>query len=97
MERSDVELLRHGGNWAVTHLPDRNFPGLHVQGDTFAELRGVFLRAARTLRERPGDADALDDLDHGIRDMTEMLEFYERTLAERGLSRPYFPSVAQAW
>ncbi|MBV1853186.1 DUF6959 family protein [Catellatospora tritici] len=96
MERHEVELLSRDGNCAVTHLPGRNFPGLYVQGDTFAELRGLFLRAARTLRERPGDPDALDDLDHGIRDMTEMLEFYERVLAERGISRPYFPSVGEA-
>ncbi|MDI1461374.1 hypothetical protein QEZ54_10375 [Catellatospora sp. KI3] len=95
MERDEVEVLSRKGDRAVTQRPDRRYPSLQVPGDTFAELRGLFLRAARTLRERPGDPDALDDLDYGVREMTEMLEFYERVLAERGIDRPYFPSVVQ--
>jgi hypothetical protein len=70
-------------------LPGRAFPGLHVQGDTLAALRTQLVGAARALRERPGDAEALDELYAAVEDIDAMLGFYEETLSRRGIKRPY--------
>ena len=65
-------MLASGGNVAVTHLAGRAFPGLHIQGDTFANLRQEVADVARRLRQDPTDGEALDDLDHTVREMTEL-------------------------
>ncbi|MEU8665253.1 DUF6959 family protein, partial [Actinoplanes philippinensis] len=88
MAESEARVLAAGGNVAVTHLGGRAFPGVHLQGDTFANLREALAAAAGRLRRDPGDGEALDDLDHAVGEMTEVLRFYERVLAERGLRRP---------
>ncbi|SNT16565.1 hypothetical protein SAMN06264365_14818 [Actinoplanes regularis] len=78
-----------GGNVAVTQLAGRAFPDVHIQGDTFANLRQEVADAARRLRREPDDGEALDDLDYAVDDMTRMLSFYEAILAERGIDLPY--------
>lgn len=89
MERVAAEILSRAGNWAVVQMPGRNFPGLHMQGDTFAALRTRLAAAARQIRREPADPDALDELDSAVEEMDAVLSFYERVLSERGLERPY--------
>jgi hypothetical protein len=89
MDEGGALIVSRAGNWAVVHLPGRKFPGLHVQGDTFAALRMHVARAARMLHSDPADPDALDELDGVVEDMDAMLAFYEQVLAERGFNRPY--------
>ncbi|MFG2082997.1 DUF6959 family protein [Micromonospora tulbaghiae] len=89
MSQEQAQVLSRGGNWAVVQLAGRAFPGLHVQGDTFAALWTQLAEAARMLREDPGDGKALDDLDDAVREAEEFLRFYEAALAERGIQRPY--------
>ncbi|MEU4792103.1 hypothetical protein AB0F95_20590 [Micromonospora tulbaghiae] len=89
MSQEQAQVLSRGGNWAVVQLAGRAFPGLHVQGDTFAALWTQLAAAARMLREVPGDGEALDDLDDAVREAEEFLRFYEAALAERGIRRPY--------
>ncbi len=82
-------VLAIGGNVAVTQLIGRAFPGVHVQGDTFADLQQQLAHVARRLRLDPGNDEALDDLDYAVDEMTQLLQFYESVLAERGISLPY--------
>jgi hypothetical protein len=89
MEESNAPILSRTGNWAVVHLPGRKFPGLHIQGDTFAVLRMQLAGAARTLHDDPADPDALEELDDAVKDMNAMLAFYEQVLAEHGIKLPY--------
>jgi hypothetical protein len=90
MSETRARVLARGGNVAVTHLDGRAFPGVHVQGDTFAELLNGVTGAAGRLRRDPGDGEALDDLDYVAGEMAEMLRFYESVLVEHGMKRPYF-------
>ena len=78
-------MIAARGNYLIAHT----FPGIHVQGDTFAELRRQLADAAGRLRRSSGDGDALDDLDYAVADITQMLSFYETVLAEYGIPRPY--------
>jgi hypothetical protein len=89
-----AHVLARGGNVAVTQLDGRAFPGIHVQGDTFAELQRQLADAASRMRRTVGDREALDDLDYTVEEMTKMLRFYESVLAERDVRRPYFRNDA---
>lgn len=82
-------MLSRGTNCAVVQLPGRAFPGIHLQGDTFAALQAQLAEAARLLRHDPGDRAALDELDDAVRQAERFLGFYEATLSERGIQRPY--------
>ncbi|MCU7731259.1 hypothetical protein ODJ79_46760 [Actinoplanes sp. KI2] len=88
MDQEDAAILSRAGNWAVVHMPGRRFPGIQLQGDTFAGLRAQLAAATRSLHARLGDLDALDDLDNAVQEMDAILAFYEQTLAERGFERP---------
>ncbi|GIG01008.1 DUF6959 family protein [Catellatospora citrea] len=86
---TETTLLDRAGNIAVVHLPGRAFPGVHIQGDTLSVLRTQLADAARVLREAPGEADALDELDYAVAELNDLLAYYERVLARHGMRRPY--------
>jgi hypothetical protein len=89
VEHEHAHILSRAGNCAVVHLSGRQFPGIQLQGDTFAALRTNLVEAARSLRSDPADPEALDELDRAIREMDLMLGFYEHVLADQGIKRPY--------
>ncbi|MFG1674725.1 DUF6959 family protein [Micromonospora sp. NPDC049282] len=63
MSQEQAQVLSRGTNCAVVQLAGRAFPGIHLQGDTFAALLMQPADAARLLRHDPGDRTALDELD----------------------------------
>ncbi|NJC14865.1 hypothetical protein Q3V37_03680 [Micromonospora profundi] len=89
MSQEQARVLTRGVNCAVVQLVGRTFPGIHLQGDTFAGIWTQLADAARTLREDPGNGEALDDLDYAIEELKGFLGYYEATLSERGIRRPY--------
>jgi hypothetical protein len=89
MELESAVVLSRAGNCAVVQLPGRAFPGVHVQGDTFAALRTQLAAGARALRVDPGDHGALDELDHAIQEIEAIVAVYEHALSERGIRLPY--------
>ena len=89
MKQVEVQVLARNGNWAVVQLPGREFPGIHIQGDTFAALRMRLADVARSLRDAPGNVDGLDELDDAVQEIAAMLAFYEGVLSKWGLRRPY--------
>jgi hypothetical protein len=89
VEQEEAAVVARDGNWAVVHLPGRRFPGVHIQGDTFAALRAQFLGAARALRRDPSDLGALAELDAAVAEMDALLGYYEGVLADHGISIPY--------
>ncbi|MEV6814779.1 hypothetical protein [Micromonospora sp. NPDC051296] len=89
MTDEQARVLAHGGNVAVTWLNGSAFPGIHVQGDTFAELHRLLADVASRLRHTVGDSEALDDLEYTVEEMTNMLRFYESALAEWDVRRPH--------
>ncbi|MEH1169331.1 hypothetical protein V6V47_28525 [Micromonospora sp. CPCC 205539] len=89
MSQEQAQVLSRGTNCAVVQLPGRAFPGVHLQGDTIAALVMQLADAARLLRHEPGDRAALDELDEVVAEAERLLGFYEATLSERGIRRPY--------
>ncbi|MGI5521615.1 DUF6959 family protein [Micromonospora sp. CA-259024] len=53
MSQEQAQVLSRGTNCAVVQLAGRAFPGIHVQGDTFAALLMQLADAARLLRHEP--------------------------------------------
>jgi hypothetical protein len=89
VNEQQARVLARDGNVAVTWLTDRAYPGLHVQGDTFAELYRQLADATGRIRRTGDEGEALDDLDDAISQMRTMLRFYESTLAQRDVRLPY--------
>jgi hypothetical protein len=85
-----ARVLARSGNLAVTQLAGRAFPGIHIQGDTFAGLQRQFADAISRVRHTLDGTDALDDLDYAVEELTQMLRFYESILEEHDVQRPYF-------
>lgn len=83
MTDEQARVLARDGNVAVTWLAGRAYPGIHVQGDTFAELHRQFADATSRIGRTVDAGDALDDLNHAVRQMTSMLHFYELVLAQQ--------------
>lgn len=87
-----LELLGRPVNFAVVQLPERNYPGVVVQGDT---LNGL----VRRLEEMSAlvKSNQLEDLAAEIEEMQEQLsaarQYYEATCAERGIELPYPKTV----
>ncbi|MEU7769860.1 hypothetical protein AB0C44_00865 [Micromonospora taraxaci] len=89
MSQDQAQVLSRGTNFAVVQLSGRAFPGIHLQGDTFAALLVQLADAARLLRRDPADRAVLDEVDDAVAELERFLGFYEATLSERGIQRPY--------
>ncbi|MFI7598871.1 DUF6959 family protein [Actinoplanes sp. NPDC049681] len=76
MNLDQARVLAPGGNAAVTHLDGRAFPGIHIQGDTFAELQRQLADSVSRVRHAADDTDAWDDLDYVVEEVTQILRFY---------------------
>lgn len=86
-----LELLSDPVNFAVVQLPERNYPGVVIQGDT---LNGL-VRRLEEMGNLVGSnrAEDLEDLTAEIQMLREELsaarDYYEATCAERGIRLPY--------
>jgi hypothetical protein len=83
-----IELLSPPTNYAVVQLPERNFPGVVVQGDTLNALMRQTKRMSKLL-----SAGQVDELAAELLDMSEQLSEavtqYESICGARGLPLPY--------
>ena len=82
---SKAELLTPPQNYAVVQLPERQYPGVVIQGDSLFNL-------ARLLEEAADRVDR-DERDACLTEAREILEGalskYERVLDERSITLPY--------
>ncbi|MES0812215.1 hypothetical protein ABLO27_22190 [Roseibium sp. SCPC15] len=85
-----VKLLSRPNNFAVVQLPDRQFPGVVVQGDTLNAIIGD-LELSLTSSEGP---ELIDDL---IETLDDARDAYEAVCSKEGISLPYNkPSSGEA-
>lgn len=83
-----AELLSRPINFAVVQLPERNYPGVVVQGDTLHSLQRQVERmgqllGTKELEELAGEIEYLHTL------LSEVLTHYEHICSERGIALPY--------
>lgn len=83
-----VDLLSPPVNFAVVQLPERNYPGVVVQGDTLHSL----LQQVGQMERLLGAGD-LEELSGEVADLkaqlSDALRYFERICAERGIALPY--------
>lgn len=90
MSDEQARVLARGKNLAVTQLDGRAFPGVHIQGDTFAELQRQLTESVGRLRDTVDMDVVLADLEHVANEIAEVLRFYDAALEQHGIKRPYF-------
>ncbi|MDN2704479.1 hypothetical protein O0881_21085 [Janthinobacterium sp. SUN100] len=87
----EVILLSNPSNFAVVQLPERNFPGVVVQGDTLNSLVSSLKEMSQLL-----EAHDFENLAAGLADMEEQLGDalikYEKICRERKIELPYSPT-----
>jgi len=83
-----ADLLSAPINFAVVQLPERNFPGVVVQGDTLHSMLRQVERMKQLLDKRD-----LQELSDEIEDIGERLlgaqTHFEQICMERGIKLPY--------
>lgn len=83
---SEVRLLTSAMNYAIVHLPGRQFPGVVFQGDS---LDGLIkdLECAAAMPDGDQKSEGLAAI---IEDLRGIRNHYEATLANHGFNLPYF-------
>ena len=88
MNTVTVGVLAQHGNVSVVQLPERKFPAISIQGDTFSTLTSL----ARSVKEhaaRANDTDLGDDAKELSERLDEILHAYEAALRAHGIPLPY--------
>ena len=84
----DAKLLSRPINFAVVQLPEREYPGVVVQGDTL----NTMVRRLE-LMSHLQKTNKVDELKSEIEDLMEQLNealtHYEKICADRGITLPY--------
>ena len=85
---AEVEMLSSTTNSPVIRAPGRSFPGILVQGDSFAELTKGIGRIIKSLKE-DNHSEAIDEAEDLLGECKEKLSHYESVLNEKGFDLPY--------
>lgn len=87
-DTDQVDLLTGQGNGAVLRLPERQFPGALIQGDT--------LHSLVTLAQEAEAASGRNDRREALRvvrslgdELRELRDAYEKALRKHGIPLPY--------
>lgn len=83
-----AELLSPPHNYAVVQLPQRNYPGVVMQGDSLHILKQQAERMARLLGAMELE-ELAGEIEYLTEQLTEVQAHYERVCAERNIALPY--------
>lgn len=91
-EKQEFEILSSASNAVVVRHPERNFPGLLIQGDT---LRSILDDIEELSEEaKAGDLDTVKEITDVLKErFIELLTHYEKVLKQHGQELPYTNSV----
>lgn len=82
---SEVRLLTPAANYAVVHLPGRQFPGVVFQGDSLNMLISELERAATATDPEERDKE----LAYVLERLRDIRIGYEAVLSREGIQLPY--------
>ncbi|WP_114955161.1 DUF6959 family protein [Sphingosinicella terrae] len=82
---SEVKLLSEPRNYAVVHLPGRQFPGVVFQGDSLQFLIRDLERAAA----EQDPIERAEEIDAVLERLKEVRAHYEAVMAREGVKLPY--------
>jgi hypothetical protein len=84
----DVRLLARRGNIAVMQLPDRRYPGVMMQGDTFFILKRDVERLLQLLTESHSK-ERREEIEEMHETLDRIMGFYEEVCERNGIQLPY--------
>ncbi len=84
-----ARVLAVAGNAAVVQLPGRRFPGVLVQGDTFALLCERLDDALAGWLQRQAADPSAEEAREVAAEFRRLQTFYEQTLGAEGIRLPY--------
>ena len=87
VKKVSVEVLSESINCPVIKLPNRKFPGVLIQGDSFNNLKELLKELEAELKKKGVTTDILDEVKEFV---VTRLDLYESTLKENNISLPYF-------
>ncbi|MFQ6308861.1 DUF6959 family protein [Lysobacter capsici] len=83
-----TELLSPPTNYAVVQLPQRNYPGVVMQGDSLNILKEQAKRMGRLLAAMELE-ELADEIEYLTEQLSEVQRHYERVCAGRNIALPY--------
>ncbi|MEV6583688.1 hypothetical protein AB0M92_36750 [Streptomyces sp. NPDC051582] len=89
MERIEVELFTDPGNDAVVRLPQRNLPGLLIQGDSLSIIRTDVAEIAE-LCDQGDAAEAREAAALLLFNLDELLACYTEALKAHDIPIPFY-------
>lgn len=84
-----IHVLSREGDATIVRIPNRAFPAIAIQGDTFEALYQLAVDVASQLEGPTPSEDVLDDARELVQRLATVQRLYEKTLAEHGLALPY--------
>ena len=88
MKEEKVEIYSDATNQAVMRHPDRNYPGMLIQGDTLYSICRDLDEICKLIRN--GDSsEAFEETNEVRNSMWGRLNHYKATLLEHGIELPF--------
>ena len=88
MQRVMIELFTEQSNNAILRLPEREFPGVLVAGDTLSTLANSANEVAQ-MAMGSSSSELAAEAAHLAERLSDMLERYEAALGANGIRLPY--------
>ncbi len=88
MRTATVEIYSDTTNVSIIRHPDRQFPGLLIQGDTLNNLARAALAVSKSADGRLSDDEAFEAKELA-EELASLLEHYKSVLAENKISLPF--------
>jgi hypothetical protein len=83
-----VGVLAQHSNVSILQLPERKFPAITIQGDSFSTLTQL-ARSVSALASAANDAELREDAKELSDRLSEILQKYEAALSAHGIPLPY--------
>jgi hypothetical protein len=96
MEFEQVEVYSSQSNFGIVRMPERNYPGCVIQGDSLAILCRMVQNIANFTRDMNiEDEDFLGDVQELNNSLVGRLLHYQSVLATNGINLPYGHSFTE--
>ncbi len=88
MEKIEVEVYSNATNSAIVRMPERQFPGIVIQGDSLSALLALAEDIAN-LSTKTSDKELVASTRELVNNLDTYLKNYEQALAKHGIPIPY--------
>ena len=84
-----AKILQIGSNGAVVQLPERQFPGVVIQGDSLSILMRKMIEIRLMITDKADISETTSEIDDVIDKLYGRIALYEMTLEKNSIPLPY--------